>query len=469
MSRYQIRYSNTSSGDFGNLLGDISAPDYEYYDATLDEQINCAGTLKFTLLPTNPALPDLALKKTTITLYRNDTKLWQGRIIRTEIDMFNRRVIICEGALAWLYDIMRAGYSAPSGASPSTVITALLADYLGKCPTTRRITWGTVEPTTVWYGTEKNDYVPIFDILAQLLANSGGYFRIRYASQTYLDYLNYPTTASGQVITFGQNLFDVARVLDASNVATHVIAEDSGGHVTTVSDTDLANAFGRTEVYHYFDHDYGSAISLGVAAKIWLLQNCLSETTISVTALDLNLTDEAYDAFYIGQPVRIISPPHGIDTTMILTGLQTNLSNPAASRITLGTVPKSLTSYMASGGKTGSSSNDHIVSISPTISQSGGNSTLTLTDARKCGQIVELGFHIVITGNVAEGENIWSGTLSNYLPVAYISTASYYGVATPSCGVFRITGAGDINFRLVKGALTSGAEMYCGITYITEG
>ena len=94
---------------------------------------------------------------------------------------------------------------------------------------------------------------------------------------------------------------------------------------------------------------------------------------------------------------------------------------------------------------------------------------MTVTAAKKYGKVVQIGFYISVTGNVAEGENIWSGTLSDYLPVAYISTAAYYGVATPSAGVFRITAAGDMNFRLVKGALSNGAAMYCGLTYITEG
>lgn len=110
-----------------------------------------------------------------------------------------------------------------------------------------------------------------------------------------------------------------------------------------------------------------------------------------------------------------------------------------------------------------------IQSITPTISKTSGNSTLAVTAAVKCGQVVELGLRFDITGSVAEGENIYVGTLSNYLPQAYISTASYYGVSTACAGVFRITAAGDIAFRLVKGSLSSGATMYAGLTYITEG
>lgn len=109
-----------------------------------------------------------------------------------------------------------------------------------------------------------------------------------------------------------------------------------------------------------------------------------------------------------------------------------------------------------------------VETITPTISQTSGNCTMNITTACKCGQVVEMGFHFTITGNISAGEDIYVGTLSDYKPMAYISTASYYGVATPSGAVLRITGAGAIGFRLVTGSLSNGAEMYCGLTYITE-
>ena len=139
MSKYQIRYTNADDVDIGELLGDISANGYEYYDATLTEQINCAGTLVFTLLPTNPALPNLALRKTTIMLYRETKEVWRGRIIRTDIDMLNRRVITCEGALAWFYDVVVKGFPPHFGpigddeTTPSARIADIFTYYRNQC------------------------------------------------------------------------------------------------------------------------------------------------------------------------------------------------------------------------------------------------------------------------------------------------------------------------------------------------
>ena len=483
MSKYQIRYSNADDVGAGALLGDISANGYEYYDAMLDEQINCAGTLQFTLLPTNPALPSLSLRKTTIMLYRNEVEIWRGRIVRTEIDVFNRRIIVCEGVLAWFYDVIVKGFPPHFGpmGEDETTPTARLADimtyYESNCSTNRIIGLSTIEPTMNWYLQSDDDYHTLFDLLSQLLANSGGFYKIGYKNgEPALQYLNYPTTVSGQQVTFGHNLFDIARVIDASNVITTLYAEDSAGHTYTVTDAAMETAFGKSQGFHYFS-DCDSYSVLTSLAMAWFNNNCFANATISVSALDLNLTDDAYEAFYIGQPIHIVSDPNGVDTMMILTGLQTDISNPAASQLTLGTAPKGLTNYVKSGGGSGGSSGGAITgnkeesayTISPTITQTDGNSTLNVTEARKYGNVVQIGFHITITGNIAEGENIWTGTLGEYLPTAYISTASYYGVATPSCGVFRITGSGDINFRLVKGALSNGAEMFCGVTYITEG
>ena len=485
MSKYQIRYSNDSPVGLGNLLGDVSAKGYEYYNATLDEKINCAGTLTFTLLPDNPALPNVALRSTTIMLYRNDAEIWRGRIIRTEIDMFNRRVITCEGVLAWLYDVLSKGlphYMPVSPGqninSPSYMLGDFITYYRSKCSDNRMIWVGTVEPTQDWYPADEAEYITIFDLLAQLRANSGGYYKVGFRSDgdVQIDYLNYPTTASGQPITFGHNLFDLARVIDASNVVTTLYAEDSAGHTTTITNAAMETAFGKSQAYRYFD-DCESATELFSLAMSWFNNNCLSNTTISVSALDLNLTDEAFDAFYVGQPIHIVSDPHGVDTMMFLTGLQTNISNPEVSRITLGTAPRGLTSYVKGSSSSGfvggagavtDDKQDSVSTITPTITQTTGSSTLSVTAARKFGNVVQLGLHFTVTGNITEGDNVYTGTLSNYLPVAYISTASYYGVATPSGGVVRITANGDINFRLVKGSLTTGNDLYCGLTYITK-
>lgn len=474
MSKYQIRYSNNTAAmfpRFGSLLGDISVPEYEYFNATLTEQINCAGTLTFSILPTNPIINDLALRKTTVMLYRDGTEIWRGRIIRMETNMLDQRTITCEGVLAWLYDLLLKGFQYdPLGWSPVNALMIMLVNYQQSCTPSRWIELGTVQPTEQWYPQIDDDYHTYFELISQLLASSGGFFRIRYDDFAYLDYLNYSTVATGQSITFGDNLFDVVKSLDATNVATTLRAEDSAGHTLVLTNAAMEAAFGKSEVYQYFN-DCEDATVLARLAQEWFNANCLANTTINISALDLNLTDEQINAFYIGQPVRIISPPHGIDTTMILTGLQTDISNPTASQITLGAIPSGITNFVSTQGNSAGGSgggNEYVKTINPTITQTGGNSTLTVTAAKKCGKVVQIGFNISITGNVAEGDNIYTGTLGNFLPVAYISTAAYYGVATPSAGVFRITASGEINFRLVKGALSNGATMYCGLTYITK-
>ena len=157
MSKYQIRYSNIDAEDVGTglLLGDIAAPAYAYYDASLDEEINTAGTLTFTLLPTNPALSQLSLRSTTIMLYRDGVEIWRGRMIRTETDMYNRKVITCEGPLAWFYDILSKGMPHtfyPSGQSltPGQALGEIFTYYRGACSKNRLIDLATPEPNRTW-------------------------------------------------------------------------------------------------------------------------------------------------------------------------------------------------------------------------------------------------------------------------------------------------------------------------------
>ena len=70
---------------------------------------------------------------------------------------------------------------------------------------------------------------------------------------------------------------------------------------------------------------------------------------IEVSAADLSGADTELEPFDVGDSVRVVSPPHGIDTVMTVSKVDTSLVGGKDS-LTLGWGSKTLTGAVASGG-----------------------------------------------------------------------------------------------------------------------
>ena len=66
-------------------------------------------------------------------------------------------------------------------------------------------------------------------------------------------------------------------------------------------------------------------------------------STLEISAVDLHLLDVDVEALRIGDRVRVVSTPHGIDTVLQCTRIHLDLLNPVASKYTFGDVPKQIT------------------------------------------------------------------------------------------------------------------------------
>ena len=115
--------------------------------------------------------------------------------------------------------------------------------------------------------------------------------------------------------------------------------------------------------------DTDDAAALKVAAATYLAQHCGLSRGIQVSAADLSGTDITLEPYHIGDSVRVVSPPHGIDTIMTVSKLDTSLVGDKDT-MTLGWSSRTLTGAVASGGGS---------PIGTTTSGSGG--TIDVDDA----------------------------------------------------------------------------------------
>ena len=172
----------------------------------------------------------------------------------------------------------------------------------------------------------------------------------------WIDYLQDYTRVASQQIQFGVNLLDLKEVIKTDGVATRVIALGAkdetteqrltiasvNGGLDYVQDDAAVALFGVIEKVVIFD-DVTDANNLLRKAKQELQSTINSTVSIELSASDLHNLDVDIQAFRVGDNVRVISAPHGLDRFFVLSKLHLELDRPSSCSMTLGAVFKSFT------------------------------------------------------------------------------------------------------------------------------
>jgi len=97
----------------GNLLYSplLSDGGYTVLSPKLTLELNKAGSLTFTLPPTNPMYDSISKLTSVITVDQDGETIWRGRELNYTRDFYNRKAEYCEGELAMLNDSIIRPYS----------------------------------------------------------------------------------------------------------------------------------------------------------------------------------------------------------------------------------------------------------------------------------------------------------------------------------------------------------------------
>lgn len=343
MSMYQIRAD-------GAVIGDLTAPEYAYFSGVLNEEKNNAGRFSFSLIAQNPTLASIKPLVSCITLYRNGAPVWIGRPVSIAQDAYNTRRIVCEGALGYFSDVVYKPPVSLSNVTVTAALTALLSVYNSSCTESRKITLGTVESESNVTISVDSDYLTIFEYLSKIVDLVGGLYIVSI-SESGAPVLNYYETApnNAQTIRYGQNLLEIDKLIDATKVVTKLYATGGSGITADVQNDAAVKKYGVIIAHKSFS-GVTTAADLQTAAAKWLSENLVGDS-LEISAVDLSLADPFESAFSVGSVCRVVSAPHGIDTLMQVTELETNISNPAASRVVLGGAAVTLTKELVKAGR----------------------------------------------------------------------------------------------------------------------
>lgn len=348
----------------------------------LELELNKAGQFTFKIMQDHPRVNDIKILKSEIKVVDERGNLrFLGRPISDSIDFYNIHTFVCEGALAYLNDVIIRPFTATVSAANGleaikgefTKIVQFYNDYAA--PSNRKIRVGDVTVAkprhtgTLWYFASKKYMTAMEYIQTRLIDKYGGILQVRSGvdSETgekiiYLDYLDDITSAGTQGITFAQNLIDIVTDTNGTSIYTAVIpiGKDENGNtlkIDSIADGAKSETISKTGDYIYspnavtkYGHisqvvnfnDATDADTLLEAAMDYfnLVRTIHSKTTF--TAADLHYaTGFDVPSFRVGEVIPITSAPHkaihGFNNTALIRKLNINLLNPAESKLTVET------------------------------------------------------------------------------------------------------------------------------------
>ena len=328
----------------------------------LETQCNAAGTLTFVLLPAHPLYDKLQKLKTRIRVMQDDEIIWRGRVLETESDFYRQKTVTCEGELTYLVDSVLHPYKlADYDGTAAGLFRLYLTRHNEAVSEAQQFQIGNVDIETL-SSVENTGYGNTWDeISGNLLDIHGGFLRVRHEGGVrYLDWTKESGTSCGQVIRFGENLLDLSEYVSASEVVTCLIpfAGQGDSQITIesvndgkdyIEDTAGIALYGR--IWGVTEFDAKDASKLLEMAKENLQKRLKETITITISAVDLHLLDVNAESFHVGDKVRVVSPPHGIDAEYTCTAISLDLVNPDQSEYTFGTPETGMASTTAATSK----------------------------------------------------------------------------------------------------------------------
>lgn len=338
----------------GEDILDYNDPAMVLLSPQLEPEIDVAGSFEFTVPPNHKQYDRFTAESImlmTIEVYEDGILHWFGRPVELHLDFYKNKKLYCEGGLGFFNDsiIREAEYEETL---LSVIFAAVINEHNSMVPANRRFTVGqfTVADHTVY---RKFNYEQTSDVLKSkfLDAEEGHFFVRRENGVNYIDFLKDMPYTCNQEVEFAENLLNFTYSFDGKDFATCVIPlgaadEETRKPITIKSvnnNSDIlvgntASIYGNiVRVQNYSDLvDPNELVSEGRKYLTTLQYNAF---LIECSAVDLHSKNSEKQLFRVGQTVKCVSNPHGINLELPISKMVLYLDS-AAKQITLGRIPK---------------------------------------------------------------------------------------------------------------------------------
>ena len=342
-----------------NLIYDSRLEGYSITKGQLTLEVNRSGAFVFTLYNSHPYFDRIEKLSTIVTVYRDDSLIYRGRVIKSVDGFYNDKTFTCEGELSFFLDSIQRPYAFTG--SPEDLFNQFIDEHNSQVGEDKQFTVGTITVTDL------NDYInrsnssyedTLENLSGKLLETLGGYLTITAGEdgERVINWLaDFPRTGNVQAIEFGENLLNFTKQNSAEGLITALIPlgakiqtgeeGDEERRVTIESvteegvdyvyDEEAVAKYGWIFGVHIWD-DVTQPINLLHKADAYLQELINLNISIELTAIDLSAMNRDINAFTLGDYVPVISRPHNIDAEYLLTKQSIDLLHPENNKITLG-------------------------------------------------------------------------------------------------------------------------------------
>lgn len=335
--------------------------EFTAYNLELNEEVGKVGELTAKIPAQNPLYTSV-VQGSILTVLKDGIEYWRGETRELNNDIDNIADIYCLEDLTWLAD----EYLPPAAITDETYaqrFQSVIETYNSTRPSDRQFAVGMITNVN---GSDLCNWVSeyewsILDCIRQNICKDTGYIRVRRVTTNgvvtrYIDVVqleDYGTQAT-QPIEYGYNLLDYLKESDCQNLVNvltpygdELETEVYAGYSqrlqgATITNNDSVALYGRHAKAVIFNGVTDSP-TLNALAAAYLTRYSQPQITMEVKAVDLG-DIENVGMFNVGDSVRIIATPFGIDQWLYHTQIKRDLQNVEKNVITLsGRVQQSTT------------------------------------------------------------------------------------------------------------------------------
>lgn len=334
-------------------LHEMFSDEYVLISPVLTEKVGKAGGFKFDIPITHPNYQSVLPFQTYITIYKDETEYWHGRVIDTTEDFYRTKSVTCEGDLALLNDSILPVYQY-SGDIPS-YIDYILELHNSQVEAEKRMSRGIIEVTdSNSYMSRANQNYPgtLSELTEKLISSYGGYFRTRRVNETiYMDYLYLYGESNTQQLRIEENILDYSCKF-GGDFCTRLIPlgakqEDTGeedpqritispvnGGVIYIDNVELVARYGIIVGTKTWD-DVADPVNLKLKGQSYINSQEFPQN-LELTAVDLSDINIDIEALRIGCMTTVISPFHELSAEYFLSSKTSHLDAPEEDSVSLG-------------------------------------------------------------------------------------------------------------------------------------
>lgn len=335
---------------------------------------NINGSASFSVYPNHPYYDKVKKLTTDIIFYRDDEPEFYGRVLYDDEDFSGTKKVFVEGELAFLCDSIQRP-KVYHNISVKAYVQDLIDIHNSQVEERKQFTVGRVtvkdSNDSLYRYSNYEDTRTTFK--EKLISRLGGHLVIRHVDGLrILDYLSDEDyyTKNTQGIRFGKNLLDFSKNMDASDLVTCVIPlgakldeEDQDPSLEAISDQRITIASVNGGIDYVTDdnavREYGKIYKTVTWDDVSLPENLMKKgeeylksaqfekMVLELKAVDLNLKDDSFQRFEVGNKIQCTSTPNGLDKEFPLTKKKTYITSFKDNTVTLGDETSSV-SYTSS-------------------------------------------------------------------------------------------------------------------------